>query len=53
MEAAAGVVWIFDYFTRVADASGIEFDYASPLPAFEPDSCQVPSARPLRPLRAV
>lgn len=46
MEAAVGVVALFNYFTRVADASGIEFDYSSPLPAFEPDACRVPAPRP-------
>lgn len=48
LEAAAGVIGIFNYFTRVADASGIEFDYSSPLPAFEPDACRVPAPRPPR-----
>jgi hypothetical protein len=48
MEAAVGVVALFNYFTRVADASGIEFDYTSPLPTFEPDVCRVPAARPDR-----
>lgn len=48
LEAAAGVVGIFNHFTRVADASGIEFDYPTPLPAFEPDSCRVPPPRPAR-----
>jgi alkylhydroperoxidase family enzyme len=46
IEAAIGVVAMFNYFTRVADATGIEFDYPSPLPAFRPDRCQLPSARP-------
>jgi len=36
IEAATGVVVTFNYLTRVADASGIEFDYASPLPEFTP-----------------
>lgn len=48
LEAAAGVVALFNYFTRVADATGIEFDYTSPLPSFEPDSCRVPAPRPSR-----
>jgi hypothetical protein len=39
---------MFNYFTRVADASGIEFDYTSPLPEFEPDMCRVPAPRPER-----
>ena len=46
VEAAVGVVAMFNYFTRVADATGIEFDYASPLPAFEPDRDRVPAPRP-------
>lgn len=49
IEAAVGVVAMFNYFTRVADATGIDFDYPSPLPPFEPDRCQLPSARPARP----
>jgi len=49
VEAAIGVVAMFNYFTRVADASGIEFDYQSPLPAFQPDLGQTPAARPERP----
>jgi hypothetical protein len=40
---------MFNYFTRVADATGIEFDYPTPLPAFEPDVCQVAAGRPARP----
>lgn len=49
VEAAIGVISMFNYFTRVADASGIEFDYQTPLPAFEPDLCRVPVPRPVRP----
>ena len=48
MEAAVGVVSMFNYFTRVADATGIEFDYQTPLPVFEPDLRQVTPARPAR-----
>jgi|GEM_PF-1047465 len=48
-EAAAAVVSMFNYLTRVADASGIEFDYDSPLPEFEPDRTQEATARPDRP----
>ena len=48
VEAATGVVAMFNYLTRVADATGIEFDYASPLPAFEPDLLRVPVPRPER-----
>jgi alkylhydroperoxidase family enzyme len=49
IEAAVGVVSMFNYFTRVADATGIEFDYVTPLPAFEPDLGQVTAPRPDRP----
>src|SRR6266540_4990302 len=45
IEAATGVVAMFNYLTRVADASGIEFDYASPLPVFQPDRGREPAAR--------
>lgn len=48
IETATGVVATFNYLTRVADASGIEFDYASPLPAFEPDKARTSPARPGR-----
>lgn len=48
IEAATGVVAMFNYLTRVADASGIEFDYISPLPAFQPERDQVPVPRPDR-----
>jgi hypothetical protein len=50
IEAAVGVVSMFNYFTRVADATGIEFDYQTPLPAFEPDRGQVVAPRPDRPV---
>ena len=46
LEAAVGVISMFNYFTRVADATGIEFDYLSPLPAFEPDTNQSAAPRP-------
>ena len=36
IEGATGVVAVFNYLTRVADASGIEFDYVSPLPEVKP-----------------
>jgi alkylhydroperoxidase family enzyme len=49
LEAAAGVIAMFNYFTRVADATGIDFDYLTPLPAFEPDRDQVAVPRPARP----
>jgi uncharacterized protein YciW len=48
IEAAVGVISMFNYFTRVADATGIEFDYLTPLPAFEPDLRQVTVPRPGR-----
>lgn len=46
LEAAIGVVAMFNYLTRVADASGIDFDYASPLPRFEPRRQQEAVPRP-------
>jgi hypothetical protein len=46
LESAVGVVAMFNYLTRVADASGIEFDYVSPLPAFRPEREREPAARP-------
>ncbi|MGH3285779.1 MAG: hypothetical protein ACRDPD_14015, partial [Streptosporangiaceae bacterium] len=49
LEAAIGVISMFNYFTRVADATGIEFDYPTALPAFEPDLGQVTASRPDRP----
>jgi alkylhydroperoxidase family enzyme len=48
IEAAIGVISMFNYFTRVADATGIEFDYPTELPAFEPDLGQVTTPRPDR-----
>lgn len=50
VRTATGVVAMFNYLTRVADASGIEFDYASPLPAFQPEREQKPVPRPDREL---
>ncbi len=49
LATAVGVIAMFNYFTRVADATGIEFDYETPLPAFEPDMGLVTAARPDRP----
>lgn len=46
IEAAIGVVAMFNYLSRVADASGIEFDYHSPLPRFEPDHDRPALPRP-------
>lgn len=37
---------MFNYFTRVADATGMEFDYQTPLPAFRPDLRQETAPRP-------
>jgi alkylhydroperoxidase family enzyme len=51
-EVAIGVIAMFNYFTRVADATGIEFDYETPLPAFEPDRAQVTATRPGRSVSA-
>ncbi|HEX5405809.1 MAG TPA: hypothetical protein VFX16_26335 [Pseudonocardiaceae bacterium] len=48
IQAATGVVAMFNYLTRVADASGIEFDYASPLPTFQPERDQQSVPRPDR-----
>jgi uncharacterized peroxidase-related enzyme len=48
IEAATGVVAVFNYLTRVADASGIEWDYASPLPRFEPERGRRAVIRPDR-----
>jgi alkylhydroperoxidase family enzyme len=48
VEAAVGVISMFNYYTRVADATGIEFDYLTPLPAFEPDLRQATAPRPSR-----
>lgn len=53
VEVAVGVVAMFNYFTRVADATGIEFDYQTPLPAFEPDLRRDAALRPGRPASAV
>jgi len=47
LESAVAVIAMFNYFTRVADASGIDFDYQTPLPAFEPDRDQVSAPRPV------
>jgi alkylhydroperoxidase family enzyme len=49
VEASIAVISMFNYFTRVADATGIEFDYTTPLPAFEPDQRQAAAPRPARP----
>ncbi len=49
LEIAFGVISMFNYFTRVADATGIEFDYQTPLPAFRPDLRRAAAPRPDRP----
>jgi alkylhydroperoxidase family enzyme len=49
LEAVIGVIAMFNYYTRVANATGIEFDYETPLPAFEPDVSQATADRPSRP----
>lgn len=49
LEIAIGVISMFNYFTRVADATGIEFDYQTPLPAFKPDLRRTALPRPDRP----
>lgn len=49
LEIAFGVISMFNYFTRVADATGIEFDYQTPLPAFKPDLRRPALPRPDRP----
>jgi len=49
LEIAFGVISMFNYFTRVADATGIEFDYPTPLPAFKPDLRRTAPPRPARP----
>jgi alkylhydroperoxidase family enzyme len=38
----------FNYLNRVADAVGIDFDYASTLPRMEKDEMREPAARPPR-----
>lgn len=46
LETATAIVGVFNYLTRVADASGIEFDYTSPLPRFQPERERRASGRP-------
>ncbi len=52
VEAVVTVIAMFNYFTRVADATGIEFDYQTPLPTFEPDLRKESAPRPDRPASA-
>jgi hypothetical protein len=49
LDSAIGVISMFNYFTRVADATGIEFDYQTPLPAFRPELRRTALPRPGRP----
>jgi alkylhydroperoxidase family enzyme len=46
IEQAISVAAIFNYFTRVADGSGIDFDYESPLPRISVDRAREPLPRP-------
>jgi alkylhydroperoxidase family enzyme len=52
LEIAVAVIAMFNYFTRVADATGIDFDYQTPLPAFKRDRDQVSATRPVAPRMA-
>jgi alkylhydroperoxidase family enzyme len=45
---AVTVAAIFSYFTRVADATGLEYDYESPLPRLQVDVGREPLPRPAR-----
>jgi uncharacterized protein YciW len=45
---ATGIAGFFCYVTRVADATGIDYDYVSPLPLLEPDRAREPLPRPPR-----
>lgn len=45
---AIGIAGFFCYVTRVADATGIDYDYESPLPLLEPDRDREPLPRPPR-----
>lgn len=40
------IVAMFNHLTRVADATGIELDYESPLPTYEVDMAREPLPRP-------
>jgi alkylhydroperoxidase family enzyme len=48
VEQAITVAAFFNYFTRVADGTGIEFDYESPLPRIAVDRAREPVERPER-----
>ncbi|HEX2571865.1 MAG TPA: hypothetical protein VH877_20150 [Polyangia bacterium] len=43
---AVTIVGIFSHLTRVADATGIELDYESPLPRLQVDRSREPAPRP-------
>jgi alkylhydroperoxidase family enzyme len=43
---AITVAAMFNYFTRVADGTGIDFDYLSPLPRIKVDRAREPLPRP-------
>lgn len=43
---AVVIAAMFNCFTRVADATGMEFDYESPLPRIEVDRARAPLPRP-------
>jgi alkylhydroperoxidase family enzyme len=47
IEQAITVAAFFNYFPRVADGTGIEFDYESPLPRISIDPTREASPRPL------
>ena len=46
VEHAICVAAFFNYYTRVADGTGIEFDYDSPLPRLSIDRSRAPLPRP-------
>ncbi|MDI1451005.1 hypothetical protein [Polyangium sp. 6x1] len=46
VEQAICVASFFNYYTRVADGTGIEFDYDSPLPRLSIDPTREPLPRP-------
>lgn len=48
IEQALTIAGFFNYVTRVADATGIEPDYASPLPRIAVDTAREPLPRPIR-----
>jgi alkylhydroperoxidase family enzyme len=42
----AAIAAVFSHLTRVADATGLELDYVSPLPRFDVDAAREPLPRP-------